>query len=125
MKSDGERRGGSSEDGRLELLWSRPVAAFWDVQAGVRRDFGKGPKRSWLALGVQGVAPYMYDVEAIFYVGPYVRTRVAHGRVPVGDDQRTFLTPEVEANFYGNSGATATSPRPGMTTCRRRRDSTA
>lgn len=104
IKSEGEREEGRTQDGRLEFLYSRPVAAFWDLQAGIRRDFGEGPKRNWFALGVQGVAPYWFDVEGTFYVGSSGRTALRlNAEYQVVLTQRTFLTPEVQANFYGKS----------------------
>lgn len=104
IKSEGERQGGRTEDARLELLWSKPVAAFWDLQAGVRHDFGEGPSRNWFAFGIQGVAPYWFDVEATAYVGSSGRAAL---RLKTEYDfvltQRTFLVPEVEANLYSKS----------------------
>lgn len=107
LKTEGERQSGRTEDGRLELLWSRPVAAFWDLQAGVRRDFGAGAKRNWLAFGVQGIAPYWFDVEATAYVGNSGRTalRLA-AQYQFVLTQRTFLAPDIEANLYGKSDPT-------------------
>lgn len=104
IKTEGERAGGTTEDGRLELLYSRPVAAFWDVQAGVRHDFGTGPRRNWLAFGLQGVAPYWFDVEATAYVGSAGRTALRlKTEYQFVLTQRTFLTPSFDANFYGKS----------------------
>lgn len=106
VKSEGERQGGKTEDGRLEFLYSKPVAAFWDVQAGLRHDFGQGPRRDWLAVGVQGIAPYWFDVEATAYVGNSGRTALRlNAEYQFVLTQRTFLVPEVEANFYGKSDA--------------------
>lgn len=104
VKSEGERHGGRTEDARLELLYSRLVAAFWVLQGGVRHDFGQGPSRNWLALGIQGVAPYWFDVEATGYVGSSGRTALRlKTEYEVVLTQRTFLPPELEDNFYGQS----------------------
>lgn len=104
VKTEGERTGGTTEDGRIEFLYSRPVAAFWDLQAGLRHDFGQGPKRDWLAFGVQGIAPYWFDVEATAYVGSAGRTALRlKSEYEFILAQRTFLTPSVDANFYGKS----------------------
>ncbi len=103
LKTEGERIQGETE-GRLELLGSRAVAAFWDAQLGVRHDFGQSPSRQWLAFGIQGIAPYWFDVEAFGYVGPSGRTAA---RIKTDYtfrlSQVAFLTPEVEANLYGKS----------------------
>lgn len=104
LKSEGARQGGHTEDGRLELLWSRPVSAFWDAQAGVRHDFGAGPQRNWLALGVQGLAPYLFDVEATGYLGESGRAALRlDTRYELPLTQRTWLTPRLEANVYSRA----------------------
>lgn len=103
VKSEGARLGGHTEDGRLELLWSKPVAAFWDLQAGVRHDFGGGPTRNWLAFGVEGIAPYMFDLEATAYAGNSRAALRLDGKYELALTQRTWLTPRVEANLYSRA----------------------
>lgn len=69
LRSEGERRHGSTEHGNVELLWGRPTGPWWDALIGVRHDLGHGPSRDWLALGVQGLAPYKFEVSATAYAG--------------------------------------------------------
>ena len=104
VKSEGEHQDGRTEDARVELLWSKPVAAFWDLQAGLRHDFGEGPARNWLGVGVQGVAPYWFDVEATAYVGGSGRAALRlKTDYEIVLSQRTYLVPEIEANLYSKS----------------------
>lgn len=104
IKSEGERRDGRTQDGRVDLLWSKPVAAFWDLQAGLRHDLGEGPKRNWAALGIQGVAPYWFDVEATLYLGSSGRSALRlKSEYQFALSQRTFLAPEIEADFYSRN----------------------
>src|SRR3569833_1036208 len=104
IKTEGTRRGGLTLDASSEFLLDRVIARWWDAQAGIRQDFGKGPARTWFALGVQGLAPYWLDVEATMYVGNEGRTAV---RVKADYDlllsQRLILQPYVEANLYGKA----------------------
>jgi copper resistance protein B len=85
-----------------EILWDRVVSPWWSTQVGLRNDFGTGPSRSWLALGLEGVAPYMFDTEATLYVGESGRTAA---RVKIEYDlyltQRLVLQPKAEVNAYG------------------------
>ncbi len=69
LRSSGERSSGRTTSSRAELHWSRAVARWWDVVAGVRHDFNPGVSRTRAAFGVQGVAPYMFEVSALAYVG--------------------------------------------------------
>ena len=56
------------DEASAELLYSRSIASFWDVQAGIRHDFRPDPDRTFAALGVQGMAPYRFEVDATAYV---------------------------------------------------------
>lgn len=101
LKTEGERLAGRS-NGRVEALWSRAVAAFWDAQLGIRHDFGSGPTRQWLAVGVQGIAPYWFDIDVAAYIGPSGRTAARiNAEYSFRLTQVAFLTPEVEVNAYG------------------------
>jgi len=86
-----------------EILWWRPHSAFWGTQLGLRQDFGDGA-HTYLAAGIEGVAPYWFIVEATGYVGDDGRLAA---RVKVSYDvrftNRLILTPNVEANAYSKS----------------------
>lgn len=69
MRSEGEREGGRTEAADLELLYGRPVARWWDAVVGLRHDFRPGPSQTWLAVGVMGLAPQWFEVEATAYLG--------------------------------------------------------
>lgn len=69
LRSSGERSGGHLESAQVELRYSRAVARWWDVVAGLRRDWGEAPSRTRLGVGVQGIAPYLFEVSAIAYAG--------------------------------------------------------
>ena len=73
-RTEGHAQSGKIERGRVEALYGRGIRAWWDVVAGVRQDFGEGPERTWLAVGVQGFAPYKFEVSLTAYVGPRGRT---------------------------------------------------
>ena len=52
----------------IELFYSRNVATFWDFRAGLRHDFKPDPDRSFAAFGVQGMAPYEFEIDATAYL---------------------------------------------------------
>ncbi len=68
LRSEGERVGGHTESADLEVLYGRSVSPWWDVVAGVRHDFKPRDARTWAAFGVQGMAPYRFEVSATAYV---------------------------------------------------------
>lgn len=107
FKSEGERRRGEFEHADAQLLWSHAVAPYWDTQLGVRRDFGAGPDRSWAAFGIQGLAPYWFELEATAYVGGQGRTALRfEAEYELLLTQRLILQPRFEANVYGKADPT-------------------
>jgi copper resistance protein B len=102
LKAEGEVANGKIEDSRTEALWSRSIATHWDAQAGARIDNGTGPDRGWLAFGVQGLAPYWFEVDAAAYVGNGGRTALRLGaEYELLLTQRLILQPSAEVNIYG------------------------
>ena len=55
------------EDADVALLYGRAISPWFDLQAGLRQDL-TGPKRTYLDLGIQGLAPYLFEVEADVYL---------------------------------------------------------
>lgn len=102
FKSEGDAARGKLQKARTELLWGHAIAIFWDTQLGVRYDSGVGPDRGWLAFGVQGLAPYWFDVEATAYVGSEGRTALRFAATyDLLFTQKLVLQPRVELNLYG------------------------
>ena len=104
LRTEGERSGGRRADVGVEALWSHAVAPFWDTRLGVRADAGDGPHRQWLAFGLQGLAPYWFELEGTAYLGPSGRMAA---RVRAGFEllftQRLVLRPQLEATAYGRA----------------------
>jgi len=106
LKAEGEVADGRSEEARTELLWGHAVAAYWDTQLGVRYDSGAGPDRGWLAFGIQGLAPYWFEIDATAYVGDEGRTALRlEADYELLLTQKLILQPRIEANFYGKRDA--------------------
>jgi copper resistance protein B len=104
LKTEGDLVEGTLEEARAEVLWDRVVNSWWSLQAGARHDFGEGPSRTWAAFGVQGLAPYFFEVEATAYVGEGGRTAARlSGEYDLLLTQRLILQPEAELNAYGKS----------------------
>lgn len=67
-KSEGGGEFDGSTSGEVQALYSRAIRPFWDVQAGVRQDFGAGPDTTHIVLGIQGLAPYWFEVDAAAFL---------------------------------------------------------
>ena len=106
LKSEGDIDNGKLQDARTDLLWGHTVATYWDTQLGMRYDSGVGPDRRWLAFGIQGLAPYWFEVDATAYVGDSGRTALRlEADYELLLTQKLILQPRIEANVYGKRDA--------------------
>src|SRR3546814_3661562 len=83
IKTEGEGSFGEKvEEAAVQALWSRGIAPWFDAQAGVRYDLRPEPERGYLVLGLQGLAPYFFELDGAAFVS--VEGGVpAIGRAPV------------------------------------------
>jgi copper resistance protein B len=104
LRAEGEQSTVSGLDGEgeaeLEALYGRLISPFFDVVGGVRVDtrWGEGAEvRAHLAAGLQGLAPYMFEVEPTLYVSQYgdVSAELA-AAYHILFTQRLVLEPELE-----------------------------
>jgi len=106
FKSEGFATNGTVSDGDIEALYDRPLPRlrYFDGQVGVREDIASGPHRTWLALGIEGLAPGFFQFEPTVYFrdGGHVA-----GRITTSYDllitQRLIAQPELQMDFYSKS----------------------
>ena len=108
FKTEGDvnTKTGDLEDGEAQALYSRAISEFFDLQAGVRYDAGPVPSRGWAVIGVEGLAPYFFEVGAHAFVsnGGHMAARF-EASYDLLITQRLVLQPQVEMNFYSKSEA--------------------
>lgn len=106
FRSEGFASDGTVSDGDIEAFYDRPLPRlrYFDGQVGLREDSDSGPHRTWVALGVEGLAPGFFHLEPAFYFrdGGHVA-----GRITTSYDllitKRLIAQPQVEMNFSGKS----------------------
>jgi copper resistance protein B len=101
IKSEGEGDvGGRLESAEVQALYSRAIDPWWNIVAGVRQDFRPQPQRSYATIGIEGLAPYWFEVEAQAFLSD---KGDAHLRLEGSYDQRLtqrlILQPAVEVNI--------------------------
>ena len=104
LRAEGETEDGEMENASVEGLWGRSFSRWWDLVAGVRQDFRPEDPQTWAAVGIQGLAPGWFEIEATGYVGTGGRTRA---RFEVEYDllltNRLILQPLLELEVYGKA----------------------
>jgi copper resistance protein B len=101
IKFEGEGAFGEAIDGlEVQALYSRAIAPYWNLQAGARYDIKPDPSRTYAVLGVEGIAPYWFKVNAATFLSNKgeVRARL-EGSYDLRLMQELILQPRIETNL--------------------------
>lgn len=103
VKAEGDIVDGTIEESATDLLWGHAFDAYFDTQLGIRLDqYDEGKSRQWLALGIQGLAPYWFELDTTAYIGDNGRTALTfEAEYELLLSQRLVLQPRAEVNMYG------------------------
>ncbi|WP_255247278.1 copper resistance protein B [Sphingopyxis sp. GW247-27LB] len=98
LRSKGEGTFGEGiEHAEFQILYSRALDPWWNLQVGARQDFRPEPARTHAVVGVEGLAPYFFHVTAAAFLS---HKGDVTGRVEASYDQRLtqrlILQPRVE-----------------------------
>jgi len=64
VDSEGEGdRGGAIERAQVRALWRHALDPWFNLEAGVRHDFRPDPQRTYAVVGIEGLAPYWFELE--------------------------------------------------------------
>lgn len=101
LKYEGEGKfGGAVDDAEFQALYSRALDPYWNLQTGIRYDVKPNPSRTYLAVGVEGLAPYWFELAGTTFISSKgdVHFR-AEGYYDQRITQSLILQPRFEANF--------------------------
>lgn len=98
-KTEGDGEYGHLEKAEIQGLYSRAIGPYFNVQAGVRHDIRPRPQRSYATLGVEGVAPYWFEVGAFAFLSDKgdLSARL-EGSYDLRLTQQLILEPRAELN---------------------------
>lgn len=69
IKTEGEGAFGEPvEEAEVQALYSRAIDPWFNLQLGVRHDFRPDPERTHLVLGIQGLAPYWFEIDGQLFL---------------------------------------------------------
>lgn len=102
LKTEGEYVGESAEweEAEIQGLYSRPISPYFDFQAGVRQDLQPGARRTFGVVGIQGLAPYWFEVDtALFFSHEGDVSARIETEYEMSLTQRLILQPRAEFDF--------------------------
>lgn len=101
LKSEGEGTfRGPLDQVELQALYSRALDPYWNLQVGVRHDIRPRPSRTYATIGIEGLAPYWFEVEGAVFLsdkGDVLARAEAYYDQRITQD--FVLQPRLEANF--------------------------
>ena len=101
IKSEG--RGdfhGTTDEAEVQALYSRAIGPYFNLQGGVRYDIRPSPSRGYATIGIEGLAPYMFELGAALFLSDRGDLLArAEGYYDQRITQRLILQPRVELNF--------------------------
>ena len=104
LKTEGETENGTTENSEAQLLYSRAIAPYWDVQTGLRKEFLPRDSKTWGVIALQGLAPYFFEVDAsLFFTDSGDSALRLESEYEIMLTQQWVLVPEIEANFHGQN----------------------
>ena len=103
LKLTGESVDGAVESNEVDLLYSRAIAPFWDVQFGLRHEFKPEPSVDWVGIGFMGVAPYLFEVDANVFINEdgVINTRI-DAEYEYMFTQKLVLVPNLGMSIYSD-----------------------
>ena len=101
IKSQGDGAFGRSiERAEVQALYSHAIDPYFNIQGGLRYDFKPNPSRVYATVGVEGLAPGLFDVQgALFLSNKGELLARAEGYYDQRITQRLILQPRAELNF--------------------------
>ena len=101
LYSEGDATSNGLERSQNDLVYSRAIAPFWDIQLGLAYDKHADASKTWAEAAISGLAPYYFETRAVL---------LANGDGNVGlrlnfeyemlFTQKLILTPSFEADLY-------------------------
>jgi len=104
LKSEGESVNGQTES-ENQLLYSRPIEKFWDIQMGLGYDTTPEENQSWAVIGLQGLAPYFFETNAAMVVNDKNIGFRLETEYEALFTQKLILTPSLKLSAYSSDDA--------------------
>lgn len=107
LNNSGEFEHKNLQSASSEIAWWRALSPYWNTSLGFRQDYGHSQRdQSWVSTGINGVAPYWFDVGANLYVSKEgdVQLKLSSS-YDLYITQKVVFQPEIEGTFFANNNA--------------------
>lgn len=101
FKTEGETLNGQTES-ENQLLYSRPIEKFWDLQMGLGYDTTPHKNQTWGVIGFQGLAPYFFETNAVLLANDKNIGFRLDTEYEALFTQKLILTPSLKLSAYSS-----------------------
>lgn len=106
LRSEIELLDDAIETAELDFLHTRAISPFWNIQYGLRREFGEDDERNWASIGLSGLAPYWFEVDASLFFGENGNTLLdIEAEYDLLLTQRLVMQPRIDVHSYSKDDA--------------------
>lgn len=104
IKLDSEYVDGDEYETELQLLYSKAVAPYWDLQMGLRSDNSPDENENWAVVGLQGLAPYYFETDVATFVSEEgdIAARASF-EYELLFTQKLILSPEISLDAFAQN----------------------
>ena len=105
--SEGEKVNGANSESENQIVWSKAIAPYWDIQYGVGYDKGEEDNKEWAILALQGMAPYFFETRTAFLLAEDGNLAIrAEAEYTALITQRLSLNPSFSLSAYSKDDIT-------------------
>ncbi len=98
---EGEKENNEKASYMNQLVLSRAILPYWDIQVGVAQEYMSGTKHNWGVVALSGLAPYFFESRALFM---FDKDGAAALKLNTSYDalitQKLIFSPDAEVKFY-------------------------
>ncbi len=103
---EGEKADGESTESENQIVYSRAILPYWDLQLGLAYDKTAEAHQTWVVLGISGLAPYFFETRAVLLVGENGNIGLrAEAEYEALITQKLILTPSIDISAYTKNNA--------------------
>lgn len=104
LRSEIEIVNDSLEVAEIDLLHTRAISPFWDVRFGARHEIRDEGNRNWASIGLGGLAPYWFEIDASLFISDNGNTLLdIEAEYDLLLTQRLVMQPRLDVHAYGKT----------------------
>jgi len=99
--TEGEKADGESSVSENQLLYSKAILPYWDIQGGIAYDKNENASKTWGVLALSGLAPYFFETRATLLIAEDGNIGFrASAEYEALITQKLILSPSLELTAY-------------------------